>query len=378
MELNKDSILKIFEKNFNYEIVDTLIGKAIKMNWYDAFLYCNVTGAGYLDNPVMPFTPKGMMKIFYNAFDYNFVTGIFENTSLRNTPINMKKIKPYLFKGDKYILLEEFNKEVELSARLNKYMEVLKANNRESTDYIIQRIETSKKGNGMESFMEYIACEVYKNNGYIVENQIPLTHDVGSPDFGGYSLKNVINYFLENKMLNSGFHIIELALLRIKQQANKVEGKEIELNNAIVGEAKTSTIIMKKQLEKYMSTGLYEYGIELHPDKKLPSKEEFALITFDSEYKISIKTPNIREKINNEKYDKEKYYEWLNNYMKFYLIANLYNDELNDFYIKKMKRKMSSTEDIVELLKKCTLDEIIEVIMGGNLICHPDYQVIKL
>ncbi len=369
MELNKDSILKIFEKNFDYEIVDTLLGKAIKMNWYEAFLYCNVTGAGYLDNPVMPFTPKGMMKIFYNAFAYNFVTGIFEKTSLKNTPIYMKKTKPYMFKGDKYILLEEFNKEIELSSRLDKYIKLLKANNCETTDYIIQRIEKSKKGNGMESFMEYIACEVYKNNGYIVENQIPLTYDVGSPDFGGYSLKNDINYFVENNLLNSGFHIIELALLRIKQQTIKVEGKKIESNNAIVGEAKTSTNatkIIKNQLEKYTNTGLYEYGIELHPNKKLPSKKESALITFNSEYKISIKMPKKREKIINSKYNKEEYYEWLNNYIKFYLIANLYNDELNDFYIKKMKRKLSSTEDIVKLVKESTLDEIVGIVMGGR------------
>lgn len=365
MELDKNNILKIFEQNFKYDIVETILGKAIKMNWYDAFLYCNVTGAGYLDNPVMPFTPKGMMKIFYNAFDYNFVTGIFENTSLRNTPINMKKVKPYLFEGDKYILFEEFDKEVELSKRLNTYIEVLNENDIKTTDFIIQRIEKSKKGNGMESFMEYIACEVYKSNGYIVENQIPLTHDVGSPDFGGYSIKNIMNYLYEHKLLSSGFHIIELSLLRVNREIKDIQGEELEENIAIVGEAKTSTTIMKKQLEKYLNTGLYKYGIELHPDKKVASTPEFGLISFTEEHKILINVPEQYIEIENEKYDKEEYYEWLSEYMKFYLIANLYNDELNDFYMSKMKRKMGSTSDIVELLRKCTLDEIIDAVMGG-------------
>jgi hypothetical protein len=31
----------------------------------DAFLFCNVTGAGYLDDFVFQFSPKGLMKLFY-------------------------------------------------------------------------------------------------------------------------------------------------------------------------------------------------------------------------------------------------------------------------------------------------------------------------
>ena len=45
-----------------------------------------------------------MMKLFYNAFNYKFVTGIFENTTLNNTPYKLSLIKPYLFKGDKFII----------------------------------------------------------------------------------------------------------------------------------------------------------------------------------------------------------------------------------------------------------------------------------
>ena len=366
MELDRESILKIFQNNFNYQIVDTLIGKAIKMNWYDAFLYCNVTGAGYLDNPVMPFTPKSMMKILCNAFEYNFVTGIFENTNLKNTPINMKKTKPYLFEGDKYILLEEFNKEIELSERLYKYISTLKENNCRPTDYIIQRIETSKKGNGMESFMEYIACEIYKSRGYIVENQIALTHDVGSPDFAGYFIKEIADCMQVNGLLNPGFHIIELALLRLNNVYTDSNTKKLELernNSVVVGEAKTSTNIMKKQLEKYTNTGLFEYGIELHPDKKNSSKEEFGLITFDSNYRILVNEPKSKEEIYNPKYKKEEYYKWLTNYMKLYLIANLDNEEFNNFYIKKMKKKINSTGDIIELIKECSIEELVKVVV---------------
>ena len=77
LELSKEEILKVFKENFSYEIVKTPLGDGVKMPSREAFLFCNVTGSGYLDNFIYPFTPKGLMKLFYNAFDYKFVTGVF-------------------------------------------------------------------------------------------------------------------------------------------------------------------------------------------------------------------------------------------------------------------------------------------------------------
>ena len=73
MEINKASIFNIFKENFGFETVDTILGNAIKMDAYSAFLFANVTGAGYLDNPIYPFSPKGGMKILREAFQYKIV-----------------------------------------------------------------------------------------------------------------------------------------------------------------------------------------------------------------------------------------------------------------------------------------------------------------
>ena len=93
MEIDAKKFIQIMSSNFDLEIVETKIGKGIKMDCFRAFIYSTVTGSGYLDNPVFPFTPKGLMKLFYNAFDYKFVTGIFDNTSLKNTPYLLSKAK---------------------------------------------------------------------------------------------------------------------------------------------------------------------------------------------------------------------------------------------------------------------------------------------
>ena len=358
MEINRDKALSIFKNNFNYEICNTILGTAVKMNYYDAFLYANVTGAGYLDNYIFPFSPKGLMKIFYNAFNYNFVTGIFDNGSLKYTPYNLSLTRNYLFEGDKYIIFVEFNSENELRNILKEYIELCKRNNIKSTDFIIQRIESSKVGNGMESFLEYIACEMFKNNGFIVENQIPLAATVGSPDFAGYALYELNKIDDFSNISNVGFHIIELSMLRF---ANISNTGNVEKHKNIVGEAKTSTMKMASQLEKYLNTGLFQYGFEMHPSKINPTYDFFGLLTIDKQDKIVISYPKTIKNYESEVYSVTDYEKWLTNYMKFYLLANLSNDELKTFCMEKYGLPMSNT-NLVYIIEKITVNELLKYI----------------
>ena len=361
MEIDKSNFFEIFRQNFGFEIVETCIGKAIKMDSYNAFLYCNITGAGYFDNPVFPFTPKGMMKLFYNAFNYKFVTGLFDNTTLNNTPYKLSQIKPYLFEGDKYILPVEFNSEIELQKKLKQYRNELITQNISTTDFIIQRIEKSKKGNGMEPFMEYLTCETFKKYGYVVENQIPLAHNIGSPDFGGYKTREYIDFVSKHNCLPLGFHIIELAMIRLfKEKKYKIDVINTT-NDAIVGEAKTSTKVMTGQLKKYLDTSLFSVGYEIYPYKSQPSEEFFGLVTLDENFRVKIINPGKKYIEYANILDKDKYYYWLNNYFKYYLIANLTNDELNQFYYSKVGDKIGTSDDIINFVNKCSFDEIYKV-----------------
>ena len=361
MEINAQISLDIFRNNFDFEIVDTIFGKAVKMSNYDAFLYSNVTGAGYLDNYVMPFTPKGLMKIFRDAFHYHFVTGIFDNYSLKYSPYYLSITKPYLFENDKYILFIEFESENELRSKLKNMILECKDKNIKSTDFIIQRIEKIKNGNGMESFMEYITCEYFKKHGYIVENQIPLLATVGSPDFGGYSL-SMLKPEDANQLTNllgNGFHIIELSMIRLFHKKNR--NHNIIENGNIVAEAKTSTKIMAEQLEKYLNTGLFSKGFELHPTKEKPTFDSFGLINLMNN-KININYPN-KVDIYEEKYSRDEYEIWLTNYIKFYLISNLANDELLKFYKMKTNNEKYDSIKLINFVKNCSIEEILKVIM---------------
>ena len=351
MEIGSKEFIQIMKVNFNLPVVETPLGKGIKMNPYSAFIYASVTGAGYLDDPAYQFTPKGLLKLFYNAMDYKFVTGLFDNTTLKNTPYNLSLVKNFLFDGDKIIIPVEFNNEHELRKKLEKFSTEVK----NPTDFIIQRIELSKKGNGMEPLMEYLICETMKNEDYIVENQIPLSHSSGSPDFGGYKIVD----FLNSKIPLNKVHIIELAMIRLGLKSNNKSRKGVD--SFIVGEAKTSTSVMAQQLDKYLKTGLYNEGFELHPSKLRASKSDFNLFTIDSSYKIQIIQRTSKTQFVDKKNQKE-YQNWLLNYIKYYLIANLTNDEFNDFYLKVNKRKISSLADIINFVNNLSYKQIIEKI----------------
>ena len=83
MGLNASSIISILQNLIGGKIVDTPLGNGLSINPRDAFLFSSIAGGSYFENQIFPFTPKGLLKVFYNAHDYNLVTGIFDNAILK-------------------------------------------------------------------------------------------------------------------------------------------------------------------------------------------------------------------------------------------------------------------------------------------------------
>jgi hypothetical protein len=362
MELGKENILNIFEKNFKCDVIDTEVGKGFKLSPYQAFIFCSITGSGYLDNPIMPFTPKGLLKVFYNAMHYNFVTGLFDNTNLKHTPYSLNQLHPFLFNDDyKVIIPIEFNSDIELQDFLFEKIRTVS----NPTQYIIMRVEISKKGNGLEPFMEYLANTYFINKGFICENQIPLSHTLGSPDFGGYGIPEVLKVLSKYGIHFNGLNVIELAMLRFNKNSNVAN--DIFSDDLIVGEAKTSTTVMKKQLNKYLASKLFNYGIEIHPSKPIPSNDSFGLLNIDDKSFIHYTKPKFKNELIGIK-NQAEYKKWLKTYVKLYLIANLSNNEFQSFYKEVVGNSISTNSDISTFVGNLSFEMILDKLRELNII----------
>lgn len=354
MEICKDDFYIIFKENFPYTHIDTPIGTAIQMDPQNAFIYSCVTGSSYLANSCYPFNLLGLFKIFNIVYSYSFVTGIYENNKLKYSPYNLCQLNPYLNTGVKYIIAIEFESQIQLREKLNEYIKILEDSNLNPCNFIIQRINKSKKGNELEPLMEYFAAEMFKKKGYIVENQLPLSHGNGSPDLGVFSINVTQDILAKSKIISTGFHIFELSMLRSfkKHYADSINSAKFKSadNKSFVCEAKTSTTQMKKQLDKYIATGLFQKAYEIHPSKSSSSADYLGLISISKEYKLIFSDPINENKIDEEEY--KQYFIWLNQTIKYYLLANLSNDELTVFlkmYNYDSREKIQDTINIIDL-----------------------------
>lgn len=362
MDISSNDIIKIFENNFKCDVVETEIGRGFKINAYEAFIFCSVTGSGYLNNPIMPFTPKGLLKIFYNALHYNFVTGLFDNTNLKHTPYSLSQLYPFLFEDEfKIVVPIEFDSDIELQDFLFDKIKTIQ----NPTQHIVMRVEASKKGNGLEPFMEYLANSYFINKGFICENQIPLSHSLGSPDFGGYGIPKILKVLSKYDLHFNGMNIIEFAMLRFKKPKNT--NNKIFSNDLLVGEAKTSTTIMQKQLEKYLASKLFNYGIEIHPTKQNPSSPSFGLLNINDKSLVEYNEPKAQKIIVDNDYQNE-YKLWLNNYIKLYLLANLSNIEFQLFHKTITGKPISTNSDISSFVDGLSFEEILDKLKELNII----------
>ena len=344
MDLNSKNILSVLKNLIGGDISDTPLGKGIVVSNREAFLFSAITGAVYFENHIFPFTPKGLLKIFYNALNYNFVTGIFDNYIIKNTPHYLSQHREYLSNSNKTIVPLEIESEKELRSILSsKY-----PNGESDSNILILRVDLSKKGYGLESLMEYFACKFFSDKGYITENQIPLSHTLGSPDFGGFGILEIQKNISRLELLPFGFNIIELSMLRTFPIDSKVNTQKIIKNELIVGEAKTSTTTMNDQLEKYMTSAYFDMGIEIQPAKVKSSNPKFGLLSI-KEGEVYFDNPQISKKYSNDNVQ-NTYKNWLEIYFNCYLISNYSNDELSEIAKSKFNINLESKKDLLKLV----------------------------
>jgi hypothetical protein len=224
---------------------------------------------------------------------------------------------------------------------------------------ILFRVDVSKKGFGLEPFMEYLSCKYFTRLGYVTENQIPLSHTLGSPDFGGYAIEKIQDLVGGSGLLSRGFNVLELAMLRIFPISGFVTNTKSQ-TQLIVGEAKTSTTIMEAQLRKYLSSGYFNFGIEIHPTKEKPSNPTFGLLRLQ-DFNLVYDEPSIS--LDSTSLDQQVYKKWLESYFNCYLLANYTNDELNLVAKRLIDKKIDTKSDVISLIRDISFEDQFKTLL---------------
>jgi len=309
-EIDAPLVLEIMRNNTEFDLVDTPLGVCVEMTWVDAFCFAYCTDSTYLNCHVYPFTPgRSLLQVSNMALRFNLSGGnVFDGSSVKHSPLKWNdKGKEYMFEGTKYILPVQAASQHELRVLRRDFFNQLGTEaSFETTDFILMHIDSSKNGNGMEKFLEYITCYSYKQQGWVVDNQLTISHDIGTPDFTAFrGMEDEEGYFLIELMLEFAGH--------------SVPHIHSTITSSIVGEAKTGTSVFEAQLRKYLATGFFNHGLGLLPQRKSLSEDDIGLIFIDDENIFSVITTHFNHAVDESQRD---FFHWLERLQTCYRLLN--------------------------------------------------------
>lgn len=244
-------ILSFIASQLQVEIIDDAV-PYIMIDTATAFEFSCFTGATYLDNSVFPYCPRPHIKLFDKPYSLRFSTGMFENGVAISSVEQISKMYPIVTAKKFKLVVCAFETEHEWRIQLDGLLQ----NQSETEPYLALRLETSKKGWGLEPLLEWGFAMELKSIGLISESQIPLGATVGTPDAQGFA-SPFSRRFIESITINSfsTLSIPELLGYQFFGPAMTSHGVWNVGSIAVVGEAKTGGSSAATQLQKYLDSG---------------------------------------------------------------------------------------------------------------------------
>jgi len=320
-------IINILHSGLNFPVkeIDS-IGKVIVMNPRDALSYAIITSHGYLDETEpdsMYILARDHFRIFNQADDFDLQEGVFSLSGLRLvTTINTEiQRKTYLKNNEKYILPLEYSGYSQLKSKISKLLLQIKTNGLNCNDFIICPI--SAQNSGLESFFEYVVSVVFNKKMFLTDTQIPFYYGVGTPDVAAYKIPYLIKLLRKYGFLNDGGSIVDLMCVSSFGLFD-FSSNEPSVNESIVFEVKTCQT-SSPQIKKYTKTKIFSKAYEVIPVDK-QSEKYAGLFTINSHGKIILLESS--EPIDFDETIQKKYFQWIEIYLKMYLLGNLKTDEL--------------------------------------------------
>jgi hypothetical protein len=187
---------------------------------------------------------------------------MFDRGIPRYTFENLAEKYPFIISGDKRIFLKAYSDENEL----REFRETLCSKDPLHSDVLVMRIEYWKSGFGLEPLLEYSAAQALIGQGFILENQTPLSSKLGSPDLLAFRSHPLQSLLSTNLGFPNGFSLASLSSHHfLPWPSNQhCQSKTLPLESLLlVGEAKVGGSKATKQIRKYLDSGFYDQALFL-------------------------------------------------------------------------------------------------------------------
>jgi hypothetical protein len=348
--ISKEDFFDILEGNTSFKQIELQGVRAFEISSYEAFLFSTITGAQYLDNLIFPFTPKGLMKIFHSHTNSRFVTGLWSGVLPHFTPKKLVADRPFLAQDFKILVPVELKDESDFAIEAAKYFEYQTY----PGQILIHRIESSKDGSGQESLLEYLSCEFYRKRGFLVDSQIPLPQQFGSPDWMAIS---PLAFGLDIDLFQSRY-IFELGMKSIDWEICPLRSESIQTSNLdlIVGEAKVAPVDPTKQIAKYLSSGIFNRSVLSITDfapKYLESSDQLYL---DQSWHLKFMAKNSQFENVIEKAN--EFIDFLILVSKFYLLSNYSDLEISQILDLDLSLSGTKQAQLLSQIKDLPLEKL--------------------
>jgi len=362
IQINAELIKKVLSNGLMYPIEkNPIVGEVIKLTSRQAFSYAALTSHGYLDEnePDNLFIlTRDNFRVFNQVDDFDLQEGVFSLSDLSfvATVNNEVKRKPYLKNGDKFILPIEYSKYKEYQLILKKLIITLKEAGYNPNNFIIAPIRnTDSSTSELESFFEYVVSMYFNRKMYLTDTQIPFYYGIGTPDIAAYKIPKLMKLLQKFGFIEKGGSILELMTISSYGFFKECFLNNIE-NESIVFEVKTNQLTAP-QIKKYTNTKIFSKAYEVIPSTK-KSESYAGLITITLDGKIEIYECSTPIPFSSSK--QQKYFEWIEVYLKMYLLANLTTSELEKI-IHNNRLKMSSN-DLLNYVKKIDFEKLLTTV----------------
>lgn len=321
----------IFERN-NIAKSQELSGfNCLKVSARQAFVISEVCGGMYLGTSQNRncFSYRGLGKVFHTVGRNDFVVGLFDKGVPYLTPYLFSQKYEWLVDEDFYILPIAINTEEEFEVEISRLKKKLPNPER----VMVFRVETSKRGHGLENLLEYVFAQSFISFGFLVESQAPLSHSLGTPDLVVLN-SNILKDYLGDLGIDwRGGFLIELAMLRAFQKNSKnaiaKEERNVSEDMAMVCEAKVENVDTTNRLRKYLSSGYFNYGVQLKTDYYDIRDKGFLSFGFDNHWRIkSDGWSNIKKSLSTSQIE---YFHWYKTVLRLNLFANFTHSEIDTY-----------------------------------------------